>query len=187
VPLSNFNDEMDEDLEANDSTDTMFIVLNLAVDRMSKYYNWMIYLLILTSLIMSILFSVYTQHKNIYETAVLSILGASKNKILLQNVLNAFLLSSVSNAISAIIAVAFSNSIGLYWLSIATQDYELGVNNFSFGAEHAALIHNYAVDNLGLKILSITIVIFFISIFTAVIYSLSVLRLTPHKRMAKVS
>jgi hypothetical protein len=185
--LSDFNIKLDYTLEASDSTDTKFVVLNQAVNSMTQYYNWIIYALILTSLLIFILFSVYTQHNNIYETAVLSVLGRPKRDILLQNLLNVLILSVVSNVISTIIALAFSNSVGLFWISMATRNYTIGVSNFSFQTEQTALFNNYTINNLGIKIVVVTSAVFFISLFIALAYSLSILRLTPQERLDRAN
>lgn len=181
--LNFFNGKIGNTLEAIDSTNTMFVVLNQAVDKMTQYYSWIIYTLILTGLVMFILFTLFTQNKNIYEIAVLSVLGRSKKYILLQNILNIFILSGISNVIYIALAFIFAKPMGLYWVSIATKNYTIDVSNFSFQTEQKALINNYTLDNSTLIILGISLVMLLISILIAFVYPLFILKLTPLKRM----
>ncbi len=187
IPLiiSDFQDKIEDNaLKVSDSTDTTLIFLNDAVESMYQYYNWIIYILIMASLLIFFLFSIYTQHKNIYETAVLSLLGKQKKEILFQNALNVFILSSISNVLTIISAFSFSKQIGLFWISMATRDYKVEVLNFSFQAQQIELINNYKMN--GWKIIIIISIIYLISLLISFIYSLYTLRLTPRKIMDRM-
>ena len=185
--LNILNNKMGNTLEAIDSTNTMFVVLNQAVNKMTQYYSWIIYTLVLTGLVTIILFTIFTQHKNMYEIAILSVLGKSKKDILFQNILNVFILSGISNVIFITLALVFSKSMGLFWISTATKNYTIEVSSFSFQTEQKALINNYTLDNSTLIILGISLVMLFISILIAVVYHLFILKLTPLKRMDRAN
>ncbi len=183
LTLNDFNGTLDASLKASDSTDSMFVVLNQAVNKMIRYYNWIIYMLALTTLVIFTLFSFIAQHKSLYDTSVLSVLGKSKREILMQSLLNTSILSGVSAVIFAILALILARPVGLFWISAATKDYSIEVSNFSFQGEKEALISNYASNRSVALILIIVFFLFFISLLVTLLYSLSVLKLTPLKRL----
>ncbi len=177
--LDDFNKKIDQVLIAQNATDLPLFLLNKSVESVNQYLDWIIYALLFTSLVMLILFSIYTQHRNMYELTIQSVLGKSKKHIILQNSIQVFFLALIANIILSILAVFCSKSLGIFWILRATQNYNDSLISYSFATEKIALLNNYSVNNLGTKILVVSLVIFLVSLLISVLYSVFFLRLTP--------
>lgn len=184
--MNKLNIKLGETMIARDSTDTKFVVLNRAVDNMNQYYKWIVYGLIIMSLMVFILFSIYTQHRNIYEIAVLSVLGKSNKTIILQNLINVFFLYAITSAIFLVLGFALSKPVGLFWIYAATKDYMIEVSEFTFRTEQMELINNYSISNHVWCIIGTIFIVLLISVIITIIYCFSVLKLTTQKRIDRI-
>jgi len=153
--LKKLNEETDSTFDIQNETDLPLVLLNKSVDELNEYLNWIIFTLLLASCVMLILFSVYTQHKNMHELAIPYVLGVSKKRIILQNLIQVCYLAIFANIISAVMIVVWSKPLGLYWISQVTKGYQDHLISYSFQSERAALIDHYNPNDISILLIAL--------------------------------
>lgn len=179
--IDNFNAQIDSSMQAYDATDLTFKILNNSVEKVGKYIDLITYLLLSASIVVLILFSIYIQFKNMYETAIFIVLGKSKRQILIHNFVQSFITATLSITLPSIVIAIISKQLGLYWIAMVTQEYNEGSLTYSFHTEYNALINNYNVDWVLLNILLVALLIYTVVFLTVIIFMEYALKQSPRK------
>lgn len=154
-------------VNASEATDILFKLLNRSVEKSSKYITWMLGTLLVFCLVILILITVYNEHHNLYEMAIMISIGKSRKDILAWRLEQTFLQNLLGVGFTLTGFIAFSERVVSYWISIFTRNYREETISYQFTYESDAIasqIHisdintTYFLAGVGILMLSLLVV-----------------------------